>query len=203
MRRFVLSLAVLALVFGVAAQAHASLVGDEILIQFVFSPNPLFFGPAETPTVAEGPDPAEFEFSKLLDPAKGTTIFADVDASTISITFEGISDRASFSAAPFNGLVLDDLDWFGMPDGEIIGFTLATNDFKKLDLSAADPIISSDAHSIAINFANLSISNDSTVDITLLTEGHSAPIPEPGTLFLIGSGLVGLGVGARRRNHRK
>ncbi len=46
-------------------------------------------------------------------------------------------------------------------------------------------------------------------NVRFVVTGNSgpAPIPEPGTLLLIGSGLVGLGAGARRRKkhleHRK
>ncbi len=204
MRRYVLSLAVLALLFTVVGQAHASLVGDEILIQYLL---PTLFG-AGTPTVAEGPNPAEFEFSIMLG---DTTVFADVDASTISITFGGISGSTFFSPADFNGLEFSGLEWVGMPDGKITGFLLDTNisglTGSRVFPDASLPLSGSGTagpHSIAVNFSDLmGITNVSFVNIALLTEGHNAPIPEPGTLLLIGSGLVGIGVGARRRNRRK
>lgn len=45
--------------------------------------------------------------------------------------------------------------------------------------------------------------SDGLVQDWLFRVGPPAPIPEPGTLLLIGSGLVGVGIGGRRRNGRK
>lgn len=207
MRRYVLSLAALVFLFTVVGQAHAVLIGDEVVIQYVFSPDPKFSSDAKTPTVAKGPDLNGFSHSL----SGQATIIADLEASSISITFADvvsiIAGGISFATAPFNGLQFTDLDWVGMPDGEIIGFTLNTNDIGTLDaqlnLIQTDPIVSFGPDSIAANFSDLHITDASTVNITLLTEGHNAPIPEPGTLLLIGSGLVGIGVGARRRGRRK
>ena len=66
------------------------------------------------------------------------------------------------------------------------------------------PLISSGMKQTAGIWTDGGISN-----VRFVVTGNSgpAPIPEPGTLLLIGSGLVGLGAGARRRKkhleHRK
>ena len=49
---------------------------------------------------------------------------------------------------------------------------------------------------------SVTITHDNLLDVTSLNiEGSTAPVPEPGTVFLIGAGLVGI-IGLRRRTKK-
>ncbi|MEE8510658.1 MAG: PEP-CTERM sorting domain-containing protein, partial [candidate division NC10 bacterium] len=70
--------------------------------------------------------------------------------------------------------------------------------FGNNSVNRIDPILASDFGAAAFNKVVFNFGGSGGLDEVVF-----APVPEPGTLLLIGSGLVGLGVGARRRNRRK
>ncbi len=215
MRRYVLSLAALALLFTVVGQAHADLIDDPAVFEWVIDP----CGSPGFPCPPQFNDPIDI----LIGPGVEIPLFnlgtsaLDVDVDAMTITYTIISGGGSLSG-PFSGPVLTGLDWFGDPDGFIDGFALT---FVSDDLLLQDPNFenrvssipggtpnTAGPHSIAINLSGLNVADvtNSKIIITLdtvHTPSGSQPIPEPGTLLLIGSGLVGLGVGARRRGRRK
>jgi DNA polymerase II small subunit/DNA polymerase delta subunit B len=55
----------------------------------------------------------------------------------------------------------------------------------RIDLAANDMVDGVPINSVQIDFDNITL--------------ESAPVPEPATMFLLGSGLIGIGVFARKR----
>lgn len=70
--------------------------------------------------------------------------------------------------------------------------------FGNNSVNRIDPILASDFGAASFNQVVFSFGGSGGLD-----EVTFAPVPEPGTLLLIGSGLVGLGMGTRRRNRKQ
>ena len=112
--------------------------------------------------------------------------FVDVEASSLSVLY---GRSPSWSAADFNGLIVSGLDWIGELRS-IVGIDVSTN-LPGFDLDR----VTFSADSISINWQGLSFDAGTRWDIDIIT----AAVPEPGTLALLGIGLLGMGMTRRRK----
>ena len=107
----------------------------------------------------------------------------DLGGNLIEITFN-FSPPNPFDSDPFNGLRIRDI-FDTLPDWKValVGTTLA-------GLGSAN--VTYDADQIFVNVAGLQASVGNTITLNV------KPVPEPGTMLLLGLGLVGL-IGYRMR----
>ncbi len=117
----------------------------------------------------------------------GQFISVDISASAIALNF---LQTGSLGGTIIN---LTGLDWVDMPLGEIIGFELTSNSgingFASNDISFG-------AHNVSINLIETDFNAGASAAISLITDHQ---VPEPGTIVLLGFGLVGLGLTRKRR----
>ena len=195
MKRLFLIPAVFGLLFGLAGQANATLIGDEVILHAVFvndsTLNPVFdcvlcvpFN--DTRVVIEG----SREYLGASHVSNLASWDIDVEAASILwITFFQNTLAGGF----YNGWRVSDLDWVGTP-GIITGFTLDTNisGYTESLISFGDDFVQWDV-------AGFTVAVGDYILIDLITDHVSTSVPEPGTLGLLAAGLFGVGFIRRKR----
>ena len=231
MRRYILSLAVLALLFGPVGQANAVLMSDnsDVIIGDLGTARYPDFSNLELETTIA------FKTFPNLDPITTTITYASIAAAPEDLDFSSgfrlveliendtgvawidyhltISDGDFLQQAPFasgdaglpNLANLSDATGPGadfildlLPPGPGDSAPVISGNTVWFDFTN-NPILDGDILQIFVGIASLDPTGGS---LTLTQHPSASPIPEPGTLLLIGSGLVGIGVGARRRRRK-
>ena len=168
--------AVAALV-AVPAIANAQLVGNTVQVNYVYPSIGSTFASANV-VVGAGTELPGFPG---LDPR--TNI--DLLNSSIDITY---NSAGSWNSAAFNGLHFFDV--FATID-PFTSVTIGSTNMVGLDLSR----ITFDANNIYVNWQGLAFDEHTTVSLNV----NASTVPEPATIVLLGAGLAGVGLVARRR----
>ena len=172
-------LAVTALLLAPIA-ANAGLIGQDITVDWLFPDTSSEFA-SDTVTVGAG---AEISCPGSFSLCSGFGVGADIDLGDDSISLFVTSGSSRWNSTSFNGYRFSDLSL----GGAWSSYVLTTN-FTGLDATR----ISFDGTALLVNMAGLAANEGDYFTFTL------ASVPEPGTLALLGLGLVGMGYARRRK----
>ncbi len=187
-RRWLSAASLLSAVFalGLVSPAQATLIGDEVDFERVF-------GTSSFNAVSDEIVDSGVEFSVL-----SGTVEVDVAAESIVFSLDGII--FSFNATQHELRVFD-LDWVGVPDGVIEDISVDIDIGGAININNGTPgtfdasKISFSDHSVSVEVGGYEF-----VDVTITVDLETShAIPEPGSLALLGAGLVGLGYLRRRK----
>ncbi|MFZ5572713.1 MAG: PEP-CTERM sorting domain-containing protein [Thermodesulfobacteriota bacterium] len=203
-----------------AGTGHTTLIGDSVILNH-YRPNvgQVFGGASYGVTVAEGTSDTQLFF--------GNYYSANLESENVIFTFLRSFAFATDAGATFNGLEIDGID--DSTDGALTGVTIDTNivgwdtasrlffdddtvRFNWLGLSVTKASyfnVDFDFYVAPVEIiepvednSGSGLPNDPIVDPTIQNVTGAAPVPEPATIFLIGSGLLGI-AGISRKKIRK
>jgi hypothetical protein len=170
------SLAVALGFVGLCLPAHASLIGSTVDARYYYPNLGTLSTDAGSTTVS-----AALEYSSI----NGYAV--DITDTQILIEYLGASNVV-FTGAAFNGF-----------EFLFSGVTIAGATANGSSTFLENPAISIVGNNIFLNYSNVNTGSGPTTSIIdVTTPGSGAP--EPGTLTLIGAGLLGLGFRYKRRS---
>ena len=184
MKRFLITFAALSLLFGLVSGANASLLGDEVWIQYVEADVTYFWNPVKvandnSDAIRTGWNAAD-GFGKI-----------QVDLGETGVQIDFLASERFSSSSQFFGLTLSGLD-FG-DEWVLLGVDVDTDMVGWTDDRISYFEDKTGAYHISFDWQGLSFAGslDEPQSFTAMFDLGPSPIPIPATMALFVTGLVG------------
>lgn len=161
--------------FGLCLPAHASLLGSNVDLRYLF-PN----------SSTTSSDFGSTTVSAAVEYPNASSLSVDITAAQLVLGWPG-PGSLGFTASAFNGF-----------EFLFTGVTITGASVNGSSTFLGTPVVTVSGNNIFVNYSGVNTGTGPTTSIIDVTLSSSA-VPEPGTVVLLGAGLLGLGFRYKRR----